>query len=373
MVPIPILEKVFSRDLLDVLIRAGVIAVLVMFCFQIFSPFLDLMLWSVILAITLYPLQARFKHKLGNKDGITATLIVLIVISILMVPIYLLGASIADSVEKVMTMVKTDSFHIPPPSDAVASWPLVGEPIYNVWAQAATDLPDLAHKFMPQIKGVSLSLLSKLAGVGMGLLLFIVALIIAGIFLAYGESGHRSAVQIVTRFSGPINGPKIADLCTATIRAVALGVVGIAFIQMLLVGIGFVLMGVPGAGLLALAVLLLGIMQLPATLITLPVIVFVFMSEGASTATIVFAIYVFIAGLVDNVLKPLLLGRGVDVPMPVVLIGALGGMVTGGILGLFIGPVILAVGYQLFWEWVDQAQEPGPGNQGPDTAAEDIR
>lgn len=200
----------------------------------------------------------------------------------------------------------------------------------------------------------------------MGLLLFIFALIIAGIFLAYGESGHRSAVQIASRFCGPVKGPKITELCTATIRAVALGVVGIAFIQMLLIGIGFVSMGIPGAGLLALAVLLIGIMQLPATLITLPVIVYVFANEGASTATIVFAIYVFVAGLVDNVLKPLLLGRGVDVPMPVVLIGALGGMVTSGILGLFIGPVILAVGYRLFWQWVDdKAQEPGTDRQGP--------
>jgi predicted PurR-regulated permease PerM len=194
--------------------------------------------------------------------------------------------------------------------------------------------------------------LSKLAGVGMGLLMFMFALIIAGIVMAYGESGHRSSVQIASRLSGPEKGRQIAALCTSTIRAVALGVVGIAFIQMLLVGLGFVFKGVPGAGLLALAVLLLGIMQLPATLITLPVIAFVFATEGASTATIVFAIYVFVAGLIDNVLKPLLLGRGVDVPMPVILIGALGGMVTSGIIGLFIGPVVLAVGYQLFWQWV---------------------
>lgn len=145
----------------------------------------------------------------------------------------------------------------------------------------------------------------------------------------------------------------------------ALGVIGIAFIQMLLVGAGFVLMGIPAAGLLALAVLLLGIMQLPATLVTVPVIIFVLTSQGVTTATIIFAIYVFVAGLVDNVLKPLLLGRGVDVPMPVVLIGALGGMVTNGIIGLFIGPVVLAVAYQLFWQWVqDQPPTSRPDNLG---------
>ncbi|MGB5826087.1 MAG: AI-2E family transporter, partial [Pseudomonas mandelii] len=248
----------------------------------------------------------------------------------------------------------------PPPAESVASWPLVGRPLSDLWLQASTNLPELTAKYVPQIKHVSLGLLGKLAGVGMGFLTFIFALIIAGIFMAHGEGGSRAAVQIASRFSGPARGPKIAELCTATIRAVALGVVGIAFIQMLLVGLGFVFKGIPGAGLLALAVLLLGIMQLPVTLITLPVIAFVFATEGASTATIIFAIYVFIAGLVDNVLKPLLLGRGVDVPMPVVLIGALGGMVTSGIIGLFIGPVVLAVGYQLFWQWVqDRPSETG--------------
>ncbi|KPG91979.1 permease [Pseudomonas sp. RIT-PI-q] len=360
MVPTPITEKTFSRSLLDVLIRAGLIIILVLFCFQIFSPFRDLMLWSVILAITLYPLQKRLMAGRGLKEGHVATLIILIAIVILMVPIYLLGTSIADSVEKAMNVVREGGVHIPPPADSVAGWPVVGKPLSAAWLQASTDLPGLTEKYIPQIKGVSLTLLSKLAGVGMGFLTFIFALIIAGIFMAYGEGGSRSAVQIASRVSGPAKGPKIAELCTATIRAVALGVVGIAFIQMLLVGLGFVLKGVPGAGLLALAVLLLGIMQLPVTVITLPVIVYVFATEGANTATIVFAIYVFVAGLVDNVLKPLLLGRGVDVPMPVVLIGALGGMVTGGIIGLFIGPVVLAVGYQLFWQWVqDRPPEEG--------------
>jgi predicted PurR-regulated permease PerM len=129
-------------------------------------------------------------------------------------------------------------------------------------------------------------------------------------------------------------------------------VIGIAFIQTMLVGVAFVLMGIPGAGLLSLSVLLLGIMQLPAALLTIPVIIIVLSTQGATPATIVFAIYTFIAGLADNVLKPIMLGRGVDVPMPVVLIGALGGMVTGGVIGLFIGPVVLAVGYELYWQWV---------------------
>jgi predicted PurR-regulated permease PerM len=345
-------EKILSQSLLDALIRAGLIAVLAIACYQVFHPFLDLMLWSLILAITLYPLQIRLRTALGTSEGRTATLIVALAVGILVVPIYLLGTSMAASVQGALATVRDGGLHIPPPSDSVATWPVVGKPLYDFWLQAATDLTSLTQQFAGQFKEVSLVLLGKLAGFGIGLLLFIAALLIAGIFMAYGESGHRSAVQVAARVFGPSRGASVAALCTATIRAVAQGVVGIAFIQMLLIGIAFVLMDVPGAGLLALAVLVFGILQLPATFITLPVIAFVLATEGASVGTIAFSIYVFVAGLVDNVLKPLLLGRGVDVPMPVVLIGALGGMVTSGIIGLFIGPVVLAVGYQLFWQWV---------------------
>jgi predicted PurR-regulated permease PerM len=366
MLPTPTSEKALSRGLLDALLRAGLITLLAVFCFKVVLPFLNLLVWSVILAVTLYPLQVRLRHRLGNKDGYTATLIVLIAIAIIIVPTYLLGVAMVDSVINAMTIVKTEGLPIPLPPDSVASWPLVGPRLHEFWLQAATNLAGLAQKLAPQIKDISRVLLGTITNLGKGLLVFVFALIIAGIVMAYGEKGSRSAVQIASRIFTPEKGPHNAMLCAATIRAVAQGVVGIAFIQMLLIGVAFAIKGIPGTGLLALAVLLLGILQLPATLITVPVIIYVFASEGPSVVTIIFAIYVFIAGLADNVLKPLLLGRGVDVPMPVVLVGALGGMVTGGVIGLFIGPVALAVGYQLFWQWVeDQPLNGGPDEQKP--------
>lgn len=356
--PTPASDKVTPRTLLDVLIRAGLIIVLAVFCYRVFHPFLNLMIWSVILAVTFYPLQNMLRGRIGNNEGRIATLIVVVSIAILLVPVYLLGTSVISSAEEALAVAKGGNFHVSPPSDSVATWPLIGKPLYNFWMQAATDLTALTQKFAPQIKAFAMSLLGLLAGFGAGLLSFIVALILAGIFMAYGENGTRAAVDIASRIFGPEKGQQIATLCTSTIRAVAQGVIGIAFIQMLLVGVAFALKGIPGAGLLSLGVLLLGIMQVPATLITVPVIAYVLMTEGATGATIIFSVYVFVAGLVDNVLKPLLLGRGVAVPMPVVLIGALGGMVTGGTIGLFIGPVVLAVGYELFWQWVRQ---PPPG------------
>lgn len=347
-------ERALSRGLLDVLIRAGLIATLVIFCFEIFHPFFDLVVWAVILAVTIYPLQVRMRGRMGLSEGHIATLIIMLSIAVILVPAYLLGLAVFESVERAIDIVKGGNLRIPQPSDSVAAWPLVGQQLYGFWQQAATDLSGLLMKIAPQLKEFSVALLGKLAGVGTGLLVFVFALIIAGIIMAYGEMGTRSAQRIASRMVGPDRGERIVELCTATIRAVAQGVVGIAFIQMLLIGVAFVMKGIPGAGLLALAVLLLGIMQLPATLITIPVIVYVFATEGASVTTIIFAVYVFVAGLADNVLKPLLLGRGVDVPMPVVLIGALGGMISGGIIGLFIGPVMLSVGYRLFWLWVDE-------------------
>ncbi len=353
-------EKTMSRATLDALLRAGLIALLAVVCFRIFYPFANLLVWSLILAITLYPLHLRMRKHFGNKDGLTATLLVIIALIVIIVPAYLLGVALFDSVDQAMEVAKAGNLRIPPPKDSVAGWPLVGAKVYAFWMQASTDLTGLLQRLTPWLKDAAAVMLGVAASIGSGLLIFIFALIISGIFMAWGVESREAALKIAARFFGPESGPRIAELCAATIRAVAQGVVGIAFIQMLLVGVAFVLKGIPGAGLLALAVLLLGIMQLPATLITIPVIIWVFASSGFSGANIVFAVYVFIAGLADNVLKPLLLGRGVDVPMPVVLIGALGGMVTGGVIGLFIGPVVLAVGYQLFWHWVEQGQAPAP-------------
>lgn len=346
-------EKSLSRGLLDVLIRAGLIVLLAMFCFRVFYPFANLLVWSLILAIALYPLHLRLRKHLKNKDGLAATILVLISLIIITVPAYLLGVALIDSLEHAVDMAKNGTLRIPAPSESVAAWPLIGAKVYALWSQASTDLTGLLQTFAPQFKDVGVALLGAATGIGSGLLIFIFALIISGIFMAYGDACRARAEMIASRIFGADSGAGITELCAATIRAVAQGVVGIAFIQMLLVGVAFVLKGIPGAGLLALAVLLLGIMQLPATLITIPVIIFVFATEGFSVGAVIFAVYVFVAGLADNVLKPLLLGRGVNVPMPVVLIGALGGMVTGGIIGLFIGPVVLAVGYQLFWRWVE--------------------
>jgi predicted PurR-regulated permease PerM len=193
---------------------------------------------------------------------------------------------------------------------------------------------------------------------------FLGSLVIAGIMLAYGESGSAAMLAIIRRFTGPEKATEMHKLSTATIRSVATGVIGVAFIQALLLGVGFIAAGIPMAGILAVVVLLFGIAQLPAAVISLPAIAYLWWSGDSTMMNVVWTVYLLVAGMADNVLKPLLLGRGVDAPMPIILLGALGGMVSAGLIGLFLGAVLLALGYQLFMAWVsdDQPDESGAGS-----------
>ena len=177
--------------------------------------------------------------------------------------------------------------------------------------------------------------------------------------MAYGESGSDSFQKIYRRVAGPARGHELWKLSVGTIRSVANGVIGIAFIQALILGIGFILANIPAAGVLALIVLFLGIAQLPALVITIPAIAYMWtLGELSTTMNVIMSIYLIVGGFSDGILKPILLGRGVDAPMPVILIGAIGGMITAGIIGLFVGAVLLAVGYQIFMSWVNSEDDP---------------
>jgi len=350
-----------SKEMTDVLIRVALIAVVVYLCLRVFTPFIGLMMWALILAVALYPLHQGLARRLGGRTGRAATLIVLIGILLIGLPTAMLGSSFAGHIHSVYAAFDGNTVEISAPNPAVAEWPLVGERIYSAWQAAATDLPAFLEKLQPQLGNMAKQALAMAASTAGSVLLFLGSLVIAGIMMAYGESGSRAMEQISVRLSGPTAGRRVHRLSTATIRSVATGVIGVAFIQALLLGIGFLFAGIPAAGVLAVIVLLLGILQAPALLVSLPAIGYIWWAgDGGTVMNVVWTVYLLVAGFADNVLKPLLLGRGVDVPMPVVLLGALGGMVSGGIVGLFVGAVILAVGYQLFMDWVNEGQQADP-------------
>lgn len=360
-------RKLLSKDFMDGVIRIGLIALLVILCVDVFAPFANLMLWALILAIALYPLHRRLARRFGGRQGRAATLVVVAGLLLIGVPTVMIGGAFASHAHDAYTALENNTITIKQPDPAVAEWPLVGKKIYTAWGAAADNLPAYLKERQPQLKKFSKWLLSATADTAGSVLLFLGSLIIAGIMMAYGESGSQAMQRILSRLTGPAKGPQLQILTTATIRSVATGVIGVAFIQALLLGVGFIMADIPVAGVLAAIVLLLGIVQVPATVVSLPVIAYLWWSGDASTTSnIAYTIYLLVAGLADNVLKPFLLGRGVEAPMPIILLGALGGMVSAGIIGLFVGAVLLAVGYQIFMEWVDAGDEevsvaPGPG------------
>jgi predicted PurR-regulated permease PerM len=357
----PALEKRLSRRLLDVYIRFTLVMALVVLCYRVFAPFVSLMAWALILAITLYPAQQMLARRLRGRQGLAAILLVLAGLVLIVAPTALLLASLGDSVHDLIAGVRDNTLQVPAPPAAVATWPIVGEKVHALWSQAHSDLPSVIHSMQPKIGELSRKAVEMVANVGAGVLAFLVSFLIAGVVMAFGESGARASRNIFDRIVGIDRGAAFVDLSTATVRAVALGVLGVAFIQALLIGLILLMAGVPYAGVLAMIQLVLGIVQIPALLVTLPAIVYLWVSGAYGTgAAVAYTVLLGVAGLVDNVLKPLMLGRGVDAPMPVVLLGALGGLASGGILGMFVGATVLTLGYQIFMAWVAANPDAAP-------------
>jgi predicted PurR-regulated permease PerM len=349
------LEKRLASRLLDVLIRAGLIVAVAILCYRVFAPFLTLTVWAVILAVTVYPLHRTIANKLNGRQGLSATLLTLLGIALLVVPTAVLMNSLGDTLQDLIKGVQANSIEIPPPPDSVATWPLVGQKLHDAWSRAHNDLPSLVQSLQPKIGEVARAGLGFVAGIAGALLGFLAAVILAGIIVAFGESGARACQSIFARIAGKERGEEFTELSAATIRAVAQGVVGVALIQAILVGLCLLIARVPWAGALAAIVLVLGIAQVPAVIVTLPAIAYIWThGDYSSGEGIAYTVLLLVAGMADNVLKPLMLGRGVNVPMPVILVGALGGMAATGIVGMFVGATLLALAYQVFMRWVKE-------------------
>jgi len=350
------LRRFLAEDLIEVAIRIGLIALLFVVCVRIFAPFATLLLWGLILAVALYPLCRAIARRTGGRGTLAAAIVVLIALLVMGVPTAVLGSLFAGHVHSGYAAVTSGAVTIPMPDPGVADWPIVGAKIYSTWSRAATDLPGFIESLQPQIGNIARTVLGIAAATMGEIVLLIAAIFVAGAMMAYGEEGSAAVLRITTRITGPGRGERVFRLMTSTIRSVAIGVVGVAFIQALLLGIGFVFAGVPAPGVIAVIVLILCIVQLPAAVISLPVVAWIWWAGDLSTVASVFwTVYLLLAGLLDNVLKPLLLARGVDAPMPVILIGALSGMAAAGLMGLFLGAVLLTLGYVLLMDWAREA------------------
>lgn len=335
----------------DMIIRLVAIAIMFVATYRITSPFIMPVAWGIIIAVAVEPLVGMLSKKMGGRRKTVSTLFALILIAALIVPSVMLITSSIDAVQTVLVQMEESHLVVPPPPPGVAELPVVGEKLHKVWSLASTNLEAALQKFSPQIKDFTTVILAKAGGGLKTIFMFIISIAISAALLATADKGNEITKRILGRIAGS-KGPEFHALATATIRGVMQGVIGVACIQAILSVIGMVVVGVPAAGVWGVFVLIFAIIQLPPIIVLGPIAAWVF-SFADTTPAVIFLVWVLIVSGCDGFLKPVLMGRGVDAPMLVILIGALGGMMLSGIIGLFVGAVIVAISYTLFMLWIN--------------------
>ncbi len=345
-----------TSHVVETAIRIGLLLVLAAWCVLIVRPFLVPIVWGIIIAVAGYPGYLRLLGMFGGRRALATATFSLLLLLAVMVPVALLSGTLVEGAQGLMEQLKEGRIRIQPPPPGVAEWPFIGGWVAAYWSGAAEDPEATLLGIVPHLKEGGQWLLEAGAGAGLGLLQFLVAAIIAGVLLARADPAKAAALAIARRLAGE-RGLEFASLAEATVRSVTRGILGVAVIQASLAGLGFLAAGVPAAGLWALIALILSVVQLGVFPVLIPVLIYVFFTADLLT-TLLFLGWAFFVGSIDNILKPILLGRGVAVPMWVVFIGAIGGLLSMGIIGLFIGPVVLVLGYTLFLAWLYEMKAP---------------
>lgn len=350
--PEPSAQDRLTATWIELAIRLAVLGLLFYFAFILVNPFLTIAIWAVVLAVALYPAYERMTGWLGGRRRLAAAVLTILGLLVLFGPATWLALSLIEGVSSLSQRFDLAQFTVPSPPAMVKDWPLIGQPIYQFWELASTNLQAAVTKVAPQLRPVGSSLLAIAAGAGTGALQFVIGLIVAGFLFAPAPALVDGMKQLSRRLASH-QGETFVQIATATIRAVSRGVIGVAALQAFLIGIGLVAAGIPAASLLTLAALVLGIIQIGPTIVVLPVIIWAWMSME-TTAALLLTLYLIPVNLIDNVLRPIVMGRGLDTPIVVILIGLIGGTLSLGLTGLFLGPIILAVIWELLVAWIKE-------------------
>jgi predicted PurR-regulated permease PerM len=339
-----------EKKVIDLVIKLLLIFLLIAWCVGIILPFLEPVLWGGILSITLFPAFTKLTKLLKGRKLLASILITALLLIIIILPAVWLISTIVEEATLLAGTLKGNPFVIPPPDASVAGWPVIGKPLFGIWQKASENLAETLITYKEPLTQIGQKILGGLMSFTSGIVLLFVAILISGIMLATTEQTGKSSIQIATRLLGD-KGEEFSDVAIQTIRNVAKGILGVSFIQFILFGISFILAGVPFAGLWAILALLLAIIQLPTMIVVLPVVIYMFSSMSFLSAAL-WTIPIILASLSDNVLKPLLMGKGAPVPMLVIFLGAIGGFIFSGFIGLFTGAIVLSLGYKLGGLWL---------------------
>jgi predicted PurR-regulated permease PerM len=346
---------------IDLTIKLLLIVILLVWCAMIILPFVVPVLWGIILAITLHPLYGKLLKLLRGKKGLASAIITLMLLLLLIVPAVWMISSVVESAAKFITTLRENTLIIPPPDQKVAEWPLIGEPIYNIWQSVTSNLEATIKQYSDQIIAIGDKFLGAIKSVASNFLMMILSIIISGILLSGSEKSEKSAASFAARLSGD-SGEEFISLIVLTIRNVAKGILGVAFLQFILLGATFIIADVPFAGLWSIFVLLFAILQLPVGIVGIPVIIYFYSAREPLPATL-WSVVTLLLSLSDNFIKPWLMGKGAPVPMLVIFLGAIGGMIMSGFIGLFTGAIILSIGYKLSMIWMKK----GANEQKPES------
>jgi predicted PurR-regulated permease PerM len=345
------LRQVLSTDgIVQLMIRLGLLGLLILWTFLIIKPFVPILTWSAVLAVAFYPVFSWLAKCLGGSPRIAATILTLVMLGVVIGPAAWLGLSAVDGIKDIARQIAGGDLALQTAPEQIKDWPLIGPQLYDLWNLAYTNVRALLREVTPYLKPLAGMMLSFAGSAGVGTLQFLLSVLVAGFLFPYGPQLADAIRSFLFRIV-PEQSEHFLELAGATIRAVAQGVIGVAIIQALLAGIGFKLAAIPSAGLLAVIVLLLSIVQIGAAPVLIPVIIWIWMDKDLTTALLL-TVFLGVVGVLDNILKPLVMGRGLTTPTLVILIGVIGGTLAHGIVGLFIGPIILSVTWELAAAWI---------------------
>lgn len=347
----PVFDQSRVSLALETSIYIGLAIALATACYLILRPFIPLLTWGIIIAVAVYPGFRKLCPLVGGREIIGALLCTAGLLALVTVPAVLLAEAVAESVQTVAAHLRNGTAVIPPPPASIESWPLIGAPLTKSWSLASRDLTEVVRTFAPEIKAALPSVLSTSADIGLAVLQILVSILVAGALLAKARAAYEVTCRLMHRLFGA-KGPEFQQLIGATIRSVTFGILGVAVIQSALAAVGFLIVRLPGVGLWTVLFLFAAVLQAGA-LVLIPAVIYEF-AAASTTKAVMFLAWCLVVGIMDNVLKPLLLGRGVAVPVIVVFVGAIGGFLLMGIVGLFVGAVVLSVGYKLSLAWLYQ-------------------
>lgn len=339
-----------ESDIYDIAIRLTLLGLFIYFSLKLIEPFLMILLWAIILTVALFPVHQWLKSNLGGSSRLASTLITLAGLAIILGPIAALGLSLAESLQWMVGQLNAGTLTIPPPPDGVREWPIIGERAHAIWTAASDNLQGLLQSNSKAVLSTGASVLGKIAGVGGGVLIFAVSIIVAGLLFGPGEKLADTGRKLAGRIFNE-RGVAFVDMAGATIRNVSRGVIGVAVLQTLLAGIGLIVAGVPAAGVLCFVILILCIIQVGPGVILIPVMIWGWNTMETLPALLLTA-YMVPVMILDNFLKPIMMSKGLETPMLVILIGVIGGSLGYGLVGLFVGPVVLGVFYDIVRAWM---------------------